>query len=189
MKDFIFVRHGESHYNAKLTTHLDSELTPRGVEQAVKTGVYLRDHIPDIQEYVGVTSPYHRCLQTSDIIQHLTGIKFQVKPGPREIMMVYDECRVVNRKDAFSHFHWHHEDDFHFMMEDEGEFVFRMRDYILKEDHSKLLVVSHGSPIKAMFDAVAGNDIIADLSNYPDNCSVAYIRGEEVVHWNHRPWA
>lgn len=188
MKDYIFVRHGESQYNAKLTKNLDSELTPRGVEQAIKTAMYLRD-FADIKEFVGITSPYHRCLQTSDIIRYFTGIEFQVKPGPREIMMVYDECRVVNRKEAFSHFHWHHEEDFHFVMEDEAEFVFRMRDYILNEEHPKLLVVSHGSPIVAMFDAVSGNAVVPDLCNYPDNCSVSYIKDKNPVQWNVRPWA
>jgi len=190
MKDYIFVRHGESHYNIKLTTNLDSELTPRGVEQAVKTGRFLRDHIPDIHEFVGITSPYHRCLQTSDIIHSLTGIDFQVKSGPREIMMSYDECKVVNRKLEYNHFHWHHEEDFHFFMENEDEFVSRMRHYILEEDHPKLLVVSHGSVIKAMYDIIAGQEkVVADLHNYPDNCSVAYIQNQKTVHWNHLPWA
>ena len=188
MKDYIFVRHAESHYNARLTKNLDSNLTLRGVEQAVKTGMYLRDNIPNIHESIGITSPYHRCLQTSDIIHSLTGIEFQVKPAPREIMMIYDECKVINRKDSFNHFYWHHEEDFYFLTENEEEFVNRMKNYILEEDHPKLLTVSHGSCVKAMYDFVTGQEVVPDLHNYPDNCSVAYIQYQKTVHWNFCPW-
>jgi len=188
MTERILVRHGQSEHNIGLTRNLDSNLTPFGIEQATKTGLYLRDNFSDIKEFVGITSPYHRCLQTSNIIHSLTGISFQVKPGPREIMMSYDECKVVNRKDKFNHFHWHHEEDFHFIQEDEGEFVFRMREYIHSEDHPKLLIVSHGSPIKAMFDALLGSEVLPNLHDYPDNCSVNYVRNKEPVCFNLKPW-
>lgn len=188
MSHYIFIRHGQSQYNAELTTNLDSNLTPFGVEQAVKTGVYLKDNFPDIAEYIGITSPYHRCLQTSDIIHGICGLSFQVKPGPREVMMSYDECKVVNRKEKFGHFRWHHDDDFHFLNENEGEFVVRMRNFILSEDHAKLLVVSHGTPIRAMFDAVIGEQSMPDLCNYPDNCSVSHVKNKQSVYFNHIPW-
>lgn len=188
MSQYIFVRHGQSQYNAELTTNLDSNLTLFGEQQAIKTGIYLKNNFPDISEYVGITSPYHRCLQTSHIIHDICGLFFQVKPGPREVMMSYDECKVVNRKDKFGHFHWHHEEDFHFFNEDEIAFVSRMQSYILAEEHPKLLVVSHGSPIRAMYDAVIGNPVFPDLHNYPDNCSVSHVKDKQGVYFNHIPW-
>lgn len=194
MNERLFVRHGQSKYNAGFTKNLDSDLTPIGIQQATAAGNYLRDNIPDIKEFSGVTSPYHRCLQTAEIIHDITGMQFQVKALPREDMTTYDECRVVNRKDVFDKFHWDedHSNDFHFQKETIEEFFDRMKKYIEGENHPKLLVVSHASPILLMHHILLGHDdvwkIMDKRLNFPTNCSISHIKEKESVRWNHVPW-
>lgn len=60
-------RHGETIWNreGRIQGHLDSPLTPRGLEQARRTGQRLRDLIGDPAGYRIVTSPLGRCRQTA----------------------------------------------------------------------------------------------------------------------------
>lgn len=192
MKEYIFVRHGQSQYNAGFTRNLDSDLTDIGIKQATETSKYLLENIPNISEFYGVVSPYHRCLQTAKIIHDITGLSFQVKTFPREDMTTYDECKVVNRKDIFDTFHWDedHQEDFHFTNESLDDFFLRMENYIQnKENRLKTIIVSHANPIKFMHHIVLGNKLenILDI-HYPKNCSVSHIKNKESVLWNHIPW-
>lgn len=181
MKELILLRHGESQYNAYLTDNLDSELTPKGIEQARATGKFLKEQFGNINNFVGITSPYLRCLQTSQIIREETGLEFTVNPGPREIMMKYQSAEVKNQQDKFPEFTWEHDDDLLFNQESDAQFIARMKVFHESLSHEKLVIVSHGTPVNTMYEFAIGLQGGADTVNFVKNCSVSYVRNGEGV--------
>jgi broad specificity phosphatase PhoE len=176
MKEMILVRHGESQYNVKLTKELDSELTPNGINQAKVTGQYLKDNFDHISTFVGITSPYFRCLQTSRIIKDITGISFIVHPGPREIMTTYSSALVKNHREQFPEFTWEHEHDLIFDNETEEEFISRIKTFHEGLEHQKMLIVSHGTSVNTLYEFSVGLRGTADTVNFVKNCSISYVR-------------
>lgn len=190
MNELILIRHGESHYNAMLTDNLDSQLTDKGREQAKRTGKFLREHFGHIQDFVGLTSPYLRCLQTSEIIQQELGIEFLVTSGPREIMVSYDTTvKVPNRSVDFPHLEWASpiysepriDDSWIFNQETADEFLKRIALFMHSGLPEKTLVVSHGTPVCSMYDIKLGMKKPPDLHTYVGNASVTYIRDGEGI--------
>lgn len=181
MKELLLVRHGESQYNAYLTDHLDSELTQKGIDQAHATGKFLKDHFGHIQHFVGLTSPYHRCLQTSRILNEYLNIEFTVTPGPREIMTKYDICTVNHRKHLFPDFVWQHDDHLVFERENDEEFINRMRAFHGTISHEKVLIVTHGTPVNTLYECELGLIPSADTVNFVKNCALSYARNGEGV--------
>jgi broad specificity phosphatase PhoE len=181
MNELILIRHGESQYNALLTDHLDSELTPKGVSQAKATAKFLKEQFGHIHNFVGITSPYRRCLQTSRIIKEETGLEFKVSPGPREIMLKYDIAEVKNHREHFPEFIWGHEHDLIFKMETVDQYIRRMIEFHSTLNHDKHLIVSHGTPVNTIFQLTVGTDPDADTVNFVKNCAISYARNNESV--------
>ena len=82
-------RHGETIWNreGRIQGHLDSPLTPRGIEQAKRTGQRLRDLIEDPVAYRIVTSPLGRCRRTAFITAQALGCNtdgFEEEPRLKE---------------------------------------------------------------------------------------------------------
>lgn len=177
----LIVRHAQSGYNAGFTANLDSEITEEGIKQGNATSGFLYDQFPDIKEFYGITSPYHRCLQTSNIIHQKTGIKFLVSPGPREIMTEYEECEVENRAHLFPHFEWSFEGNLKFKRETAEEFVERITKFVDTLDHKKLLIVTHGSPVTTLYERFLNMPGTADTMNFVRNCAISYICGNESI--------
>lgn len=181
MKELILIRHGESKYNAMLTDNLDSELTAKGIAQAKATGKFLKDHFGHIQNFIGITSPYLRCLQTSRIIKEETGLDFFVDQRPREIMVHYDEVLIPDRQEHFPEFVWSNFTTIGFYKETADQFLARMKQYVSDFSHEKALVVSHGTPVGSLFELTLGRDHKPDTEFYVDNASVSYIRNGEGI--------
>lgn len=180
MNELILIRHGESKYNAMLTDNLDSELTEKGIAQAKATGKFLREHFGHIQNFIGITSPYMRCLQTSRIIKEETGLEFFVDHGPREIMVHYEEVSIPDRSELFPEFIWTSFPPT-FYKETFDQFIERMKKYVGDFEHEKALVVSHGTPVGSLFELTLGREHKPDTEFYPDNASVSYIRNGEGI--------
>jgi 2,3-bisphosphoglycerate-dependent phosphoglycerate mutase len=64
------VRHGETTWNrvGRQQGHLDSPLTPKGIEQARAAGRALRRALPDVHTVCIETSPLGRARQTASIL-------------------------------------------------------------------------------------------------------------------------
>lgn len=184
MIDKIFIRHAQSEYNASLTNQLDSCLTPLGREQALATAEFLLQNIPDLQEYKAKTSPYLRCLQTSQIIQDVTGLDFEVVSGPREIMYKYDACEVPFRNDLYPHYAWNLTENYNFLRETVPEYVQRLKIFTESIRHDKVLIVSHGSPVVSMYEIMQGKDHVPD-EFYVRNASVTYLKNGESIYYGH----
>ena len=80
MDHFYFVRHGETVWNVanKICGATDIELTPKGHEQAVKTGKKIIEE--GIKADVILTSPLVRALDTAKHISEMTGIPLEIEP-------------------------------------------------------------------------------------------------------------
>lgn len=191
--ELIVIRHGQSEYNAKLTDNLNSNLTEKGIEQAIATGKYLKQNIPNIHEFYGITSPYLRCLQTSDYINREIGNSFTVESAVREAMMEYEECRV--EKKHFPHFSWKNWTESHeiYRTETESELVSRIWNLLKSLSHPKLILVSHASPVAVIHDLACGLSheecvenvtILENERKYVRNCSIAHVRNGQTISYD-----
>src|SRR2546428_7625300 len=71
------VRHGETPWNrvGRQQGHLDSPLTPKGIEQARAAGRALRRALPDVHTVGIETSPLGRARQTATILRDELGLE------------------------------------------------------------------------------------------------------------------
>lgn len=180
VKEFLFVRHAESEYNAYLTDNLDSCLTPQGEEQALATGKFLAG-FPEISQFTGLVSPYLRALQTAKIISQETGVRFRVVESPREIMVKYDTVFIPIRREEFPEFDWGDQvEAWRFDRETTGDFLTRINGFRHTLD-GRVLVVSHGTPVNAMYELTMTGESRASTVEYVRNASVSYVRNGEGV--------
>jgi broad specificity phosphatase PhoE len=187
-KEYLFIRHAESRYNARLSTSLDSGLSRAGFVHARQTAEKLRSRIDNIENFVGLTSPYLRCLQTAELIRQELGISFLVMPNLREIMVTYDLCTVPARHEEFAEFDWGlFPESATFYRETEEEYIERMtllRDVLaspLAMPMARTLVLSHGSPCCTLHQMFTGQQPECNMVNYVRNCSVTYVKNGECV--------
>src|SRR5450432_2573121 len=119
--ELLLIRHGESQANIGLTTHLDSCLTPRGIDQARQLGIRLAaGH--DLRDFVGLTSPYQRARQTAAEISGATGIAFEIEEHVRE----WSDAATVNGR--------------HFPKEIGEELVARLETFLEIHSGRKLII-------------------------------------------------
>lgn len=182
MSELILIRHGESLYNIKITDYLDSKLTKFGEQQAKETGIYLKNNFPDISKFSGITSPYRRCLQTSEIIQNETGISFTVNSGPREVMINYEVVYIKNYKKIFPNFIWKYDHGLSYRKETEQQFIERMELFYRELIDDKTVVVSHGTPINTLYELAIGKPSRANITNYVRNCSISYVKDRNGIY-------
>jgi broad specificity phosphatase PhoE len=79
------VRHGRTEFNAegRFQGHLDSPLTPLGVEQAERYGALLKGLIGDPIAWTLVASPLGRTVRTAEIIAEALGLPPNFPRDPR----------------------------------------------------------------------------------------------------------
>jgi len=160
MRELILIRHAESEYNARKSENLDSGLTPVGIKQATAMAEYLIDAIPPdkLATFQCRVSPYLRCLQTARVIRKAMKkkINFSVDPGPREVMIFYDEFSMGTHRPRFSEMLWPDVPSWKFPKETELDFKARMRAYLMGLGAGNYLIVSHGSPVGTLADMEMG---------------------------------
>lgn len=178
--DRIYIRHGESRYNKKETTDLDSELTDEGVLQVRRAGRWLKENVPKLTYcgYFGVTTPYLRALQSARIIREITGLQFNVHSGPREVMTSYDQVEIPLRKWQFPDLDWSMciNEPWKFVRETDEQFNKRIRQYHEDCDRIKRMVtISHGTPIVALHELDQGIKNPPNVTEFPRNASVTRV--------------
>lgn len=189
MENLILIRHGQSQYNTKESSSLDSELTDKGRQQIKRTALFLKENFGNLSDFIGITSPYHRCLQSSRIIFNMTDLSdFMVVTGPREIMTIYPhEVHVPQRSSTFNEFDWSRIiHDMYFNNETNQMYENRLKSFYDKFQHCKnLIVVTHGTPVVTL--SLLGQNLTEEIPNtkfYPDNGSIAYIHNGSLEYYN-----
>ncbi len=189
MEKLIIIRHGNSQHNEKLTKDLDSQLTELGVNQATKVGKNIKKYVPDIEKFKCFTSPFLRCLRTSELISihNDKPLKFKIFVPINECKTSYPKegCKVPNRQSIFSDFDW--EDcpkmGWHFFKETYSEMVNRLRK-ALEILPSRALVVSHGTPVLTLAK-LASNQDVQNPTKWNDdikNCSLTVVENGKIIH-------
>jgi broad specificity phosphatase PhoE len=183
MQDRIYIRHGQSRYNIKETTDLDSELTDEGVLQARRVARWLKQNVPLIQFWYGVTTPYLRALQTARIIREHCGLNFEVHAGPREVMTCYDHVFIPNRYKIFPELGWQTCPEFwEFKRETADEYNERIRGYQSRQDWCQnRLTISHGTPIVSLVELDQGIKNPPNVTEFPRNCSVSRVENGKLI--------
>ncbi len=191
MKEFLFIRHGESEYNRRTTKNLDSPLTDKGRWQAEQLGKFLKENFKAMTRdgaYTGLVSPYLRCLETAHIIGMETGLRFTVDPGPIEIRVFYDWTDVAYRMEEYGHFSWELvKGPLRLHKETMKEFMERMRKYVRSFNEGRYVVVSHGTPCDMMIEMACGLDHEPDSFDLIKNCSLSWVvDGVKDPEWYNR---
>lgn len=151
-----FIRHGQSDFNAGNTTIFNSELTPKGIEQAYRVALGL-----DINEnYKAYTSPYTRCLQTAMSIQNRFGITFtaDLRLGESPEKLHYSTCYVYKANFVYPTIDWSNYPDVHYYKETQEEYKARLKSFIV-ELRDDCVLVSHMRPIVDMIEMFTGQVI------------------------------
>lgn len=176
MSKIYFVRHGQSQFNAGITTQFNSELTSKGLKQAKEVAKKLKEAVG----FTGYVSPYLRCLQTAMIIQRETGIKFTVVyelgESPEEIHKGFS-CTVYSQKHLFPEFTW--DNRYSYVYRENKETYNNRIDVFLKKLTGNLVVVSHMTPITHMINKICFNG--KDSPMKIGNCSVSLIENNKPI--------
>jgi len=179
--EIIVIRHGQSLYNVDLTQNLDSCLTDEGVDQAKKTGFWLKENF-DLSGYIGFTSPYLRALQTSREISSETGLKFSINHEAREYHIEKSALEsqgggmsISNRLSEFYDFNWDNSsfsEKFEFYeIETLDAFIHRIHEFLQTLDQNgKYVIVSHGAPIRVIYEISINSDLTYLKKRYSE-CS------------------
>lgn len=158
---YLFVRHAESEFNAGITRHYDSDLTPEGVSQCKK--LCENNYFRGLESYY--VSPFLRCLRTANYIsRHNDGLPFVVDPDIGSLPSDSDlEDKVIRPdKHLFRHFIWPEEDEFSYVGEIDNEeiYIARIQRFVDKlRKHSSALVVGHSVAMKLIIKMLSGREI------------------------------
>lgn len=178
----IFIRHGESEYNAGLSRDYDSPLTPSGVRQAREAAKYVARNYSAVK-FTGLVSPYLRCLNTADIVREGTGIPFAVDPSCREwpLEVPAERRKVAVRRKDFPQFSWP-DGDMDWSAVPHEDYMKSLQKFVegLPAD---ALVVSHQTTVEQLlFLAANPGKLPSRHSYYIYNASVSVLKdGEPVV--------
>lgn len=166
MNRLYLVRHGESEWNIlnKVQGQSDVNLTKKGIEQAKKIGERL------IHEKIDMifSSDLKRAFDTAKIIGKLLNLEVKSLEELREIRFgIWEGLTTKEIKDKYlnEHIVWMTEP--HKLILPEAERLIDLQErllgvvnsYIKKNENKNILIVSHGTSIKALILGILGIDL------------------------------
>jgi broad specificity phosphatase PhoE len=175
---WYLIRHGQSKFNAGLTDAFNSSMTEKGLDQACRAGLTMKE-ICEMQkvDFIGLVSPYYRCLQTAMHIKAYTGLKFKVTPllgeSPEEIHKDVDQ---IIDKDTNFPFDWSEFGESYNYHETKDEYIARIKRFVESLDDKNYVIVSHMSPIRAMLK------MLCDIDVQISNCSISLIENRKIIY-------
>lgn len=187
-KELIVIRHARSKYNMRETTDLDAGITEFGIRQSTNVGKFLHDKI-DLSDYDGFTSPFLRCLETTEYIRSgvpvmYPGGKFTVMSELREYLNHSGECvGVACREEDRPWHHWiHYPKEGMIYTAEHNEIFLRRMHAAYQKLPERSIVVTHGLPALLLIDIATKNSHSVPVWDHSiDNCSVTYIINGRVV--------
>jgi len=130
MTELLLIRHGESEANIGRCADPDCCLSDLGVEQAQKLAKRLSRY--DLGDFLALSSPYRRAIQTAEEIALATGLPFVVEDAIRE----WGEACTINEK--------------LYEKESIDQLILRLSKFLHHVHGQKLVIVSHASPIAVL---------------------------------------
>lgn len=134
-KKIILIRHGHVEKNG-----LDPSLSEKGLKDVSRLSEYLNQF--DLSKFIGLTSPFLRCLQTAEIISKLTQIDFEVKNELLEPPPELPNFDLKNRYLEFNNFEWSNHTDIHINDESNVDFKNRVHQ-VLQKLPRRCIIISH----------------------------------------------
>lgn len=190
--EIYLLRHAQSDNNAGNTKHYDSDVTAKGKRQAHEVALYLQGRIDG---FVGIVSPFLRCLQTMLPVYRMSNIKVKVNRTAGE-SPAKGAIRIYSRNrsgDFAKEYEWglehktidnnHGQSYFDFTGETEAQYQDRL-DRLISYLPKKVVIVTHRTPIHTIVKKICGVDLPDDAAN----ASLTYIRGNELVEYNKVVW-
>jgi broad specificity phosphatase PhoE len=192
MKETIIIRHAETYYNINETENLDSNLTERGVRQAVGLATYLGDS-GDADGFSGLVSPFVRTLETALAIHAATGVPFMVFPLVSEYGATWSKVPyhvfVPARQEQYPMFDWSlYQHGELFTAETFNQFLDRMRKVLESDLPEKTVIVSHGAVVYTLVDLLTGGGMLEEGYGQVTNASVTKLRGTTLDYLFKQEW-
>jgi len=158
MGKIFFVRHAQSQFNAGSTEQFNSDLSPRGKDQAHRLALAGREKIGAKPEsFIGIVSPYNRCLQTAYKFWTMNGVKFRVdtrigeSPEP---VHKHQSTEIIKKACEYTLFDWSmfgNKNTINYDDESDADYGTRINDFIASLEKDKnYFIVSHMTPITHM---------------------------------------
>jgi len=182
MTRLYLVRHGETEWNrfSKVQGRTDTELSEEGIKQAqLLAGRLARENIDIIY-----SSSLKRALRTAEIVAGYKSCKVVESDKYHEICLGPWEGMTINEiKEKYTeHFRVYREDPANFNLPGAETFMDltertynAISDIVNRHKGSNILVVSHGTAIKAAIIRILGIDIINYSKFRVDNVSISII--------------
>ena len=177
LKTIILVRHGDCQND-----HYDGELNENGIAQVQRTADFIANHI-NLENFHAFTSPYRRCLQTSQILSNTLDLNFKVDCNFREKINQQEQVhsQSIKYKQRFSWpptiLSWV------FGEEEPTDFMSRI-DTVLDDLPSKSIIVSHSDFILNLIQSSIGNDLLTskEWHNTLPGGSLSFIENHKIVY-------
>lgn len=185
MKDIYITRHGQTEWNVegRLQGSGNSELTARGIEDAEKLAVRLKD-IPFDRVY---TSDLLRAVQTADILMGERDIPRTVLPEIRELKMGSWEGKLISELETLDPeaFERWEKGSCEFAApggESVQDLYVRAKtalDIITADDCDTVLIVTHGMFQSALLEVLRGHDFGGDMTIHVGTALSHFTMGED----------
>lgn len=186
--DLYLVRHGQSEFNIGLTDYLDSDLTPKGREQADLTALRLARICPN-RIFV---SPLNRTIQTARPLCAATGIPAEMVPGACEYFSnesyrtfpgrnpsdIYTQYSFLNIGSIFPFptCWWPQE------IETDKEIIARVivvRDALISHfaaTDNRIVLISHADTVGRLTEVFLRHTPVPNDPPWSDNCAITLLR-------------
>lgn len=197
MSEYLIIRHARSCYNIRQTKDLNSELTEFGKIQASGVGKFLvksKDFNFNNMMWGYHTSPFKRCLMTSQLINNELNrnIKFLVNENISEWLDLEDSSTrsvsIPSKKPEFiKDFVWSGYNEKEFKSESNADFLKRIYKFLeLTELYPRNLIVTHGLPALTLIKAITENINYVPVWDFSiDNASITWIKDKRII-WHGR---
>ncbi len=181
----ILARHAQSHFNVHFGRHrrdpgiVDPPLTKAGRRQAEALATALPDALPDRPISRLIVSPYHRTLETAEILNERLGVHVTVEPLVCE--RAFFLCDIGTSRSALERRWARHDfsalDEIWWLPLEESEASLNRRSVAFREkmrqeqNWAGTLVISHWGFIRAMTGIEVGNcEVVAcnPMENHPE---------------------
>lgn len=185
-ENLVIIRHARSQYNVRLSEDMNCGITEWGEKQARTVGLFMKNHMQIAGHgFSFYTSPFLRCLQTSQIIASHLDCEFRVQEEWREYIN-HNRKDILVPKYPLDSILWdsYPEDGVTFSDEFNEEFMERI--YCGYQSLSqRSVVVTHGLPALTLLKIASGSSTL----NMPlwdhsiENCSITKIvKGRVIWH-------
>lgn len=172
-KEMAFVRHGL----AEDTMEPDSDLSELGIKQVQQLASLLAQTF-NPKQFIGITSPLLRCLQTSLILHELLDVQFEIQSSVMEFPIFLEDnkrYRLQNHHEKFPQFYWDTHEDWILTQETSTNFLNRTQSALRDFPHNCIVVTHFGFICNVTRLALSKNKV----ANIPP-ASITYICQQEI---------